>query len=102
MLKYFRLAVEQGNANAQFNLGFCYYVGMGVDPDYEEAFRLYQLAADQEFPVAMFAVGDCYYLGNGVEKNMEAAAEWYQKSLDAGYEPDAEDQKHIEDVMGNK
>ena len=75
---------------------------MGVDPDYEEAFRLYQLAADQEFPVAMFAIGDCYYLGNGVEKNMEAAAEWYQKSLDAGYEPDAEDRKHMEDVMGNK
>lgn len=29
-----------------------------------------------------------------------AAAEWYQKALDAGYPPDAEDQKHIDDVLG--
>ena len=102
MLKYFRLAVDQGNANAQFNLGFCYYTGMGVEPDYNEAFRLFKLAADQGFPVALFAVGDCYYLGTGVEKDPEAAREWYQKSLDAGYEPDEEDQKHLADVMGSK
>ena len=50
----------------------------------------------------MFAVGDCYYLGNGVEKDLGAAAEWYQKSPDAGYEPDEEDQKHLEDVMGEQ
>ena len=62
--------------------------------------RLFRLAADQGFPVALFAVGDCYYLGTGVEKDPEAAREWYQKSLDAGYEPDEEDQKHLTDVMG--
>ena len=72
----------------------------GVEPDYDEAFRLYQLAADQEFPVAMFAVGDCYYLGSGVEKDLEAAAEWYRKSLDAGYEPDETDRAHLKDVLG--
>ena len=102
MLEYFRLAVDQGNANAQFNLGFTYYLGEGVDQDYDEAFRLFQLAADQEFTVAMFAVGDCYYLGNGVEKDLGKAAEWYRKSLDAGYEPDEEDQKHLEDVLGKQ
>ena len=100
MLEYFRLAVDQGNAHAQFNLGFAYYVGQGVEPDYDEAFRLYQLAADQEFPVAMFAVGDCYYLGSGVGKDLAAAAEWYRKSLDAGYEPDETDQAHLKDVLG--
>ena len=50
----------------------------------------------------LFAVGDCYYLGAGVEKDLEAAAEWYQKALDAGYEPDEEDQKHLAEVMGSK
>ena len=96
----FRLAVDQGNANAQFNLGFCYYIGQGVEQDYDEAFRLYQLAADQGFPVAIFAVGDCYYTGNGVEKDPRAAAEWYQKSLDAGYEPDETDRAHMNEVFG--
>ncbi len=99
MLEYFRLAVDQGNANAQFNLGFAYYVGQGVEPDYDEAFRLFQLAADQGFPVAMFALGDCYYEGNGVEKDLEKAGEWYQKALDAGYEPDETDQEHMKDVF---
>ena len=102
MLDYFGQAVEKGNANAQFNLGFAYYLGEGVEQDDKEAFRLYQLSADQEFPVAMFAVGECYYLGRGVEKNLEAAAKWYQKALDAGYEPDEEDQKHLAEVLGSK
>ena len=48
----------------------------------------------------MFAYGDCYYLGNGVEQDLKKAAEWYQKALDAGYEPDDEDQKHLAEVMG--
>ena len=68
--------------------------------DYEAAIPLLRQAADQGFTTAMFALGDCYYLGNGVEKNLEAAAEWYQKALDAGYEPDEEDQKHLADVLG--
>jgi hypothetical protein len=73
-----------------------------VEKDYARAFELYKLSADQGFPVALFAVGDCYYLGNGVEKDTAAAAEWYQKSLDAGYEPDEEDQKHLADVLGKE
>ena len=102
MHEYYRLAVEKGNADAQFNLGYAYQVGLGVDPDYSEAYRLYQLAADQGFPVAMFAVGDCYYLGQGVEKDLDKAAEWYRKSLDAGYEPDEEDAAHLKTVLGDE
>lgn len=82
------------------NLGCCYRDGTGVEQYYNEAFRLFRLSADQDFPVALFAVGDCYYLGTGVEKDLQVAGEWYQKSLDAGYEPDEEDQKHLADVMG--
>ena len=97
-MKYFQLAAEKGNADAQFNLGYAYFFGLGVEPDDNEAFRLYQLAADQGFPVAMFAVGDCYYLGRGVEKDLAKAAEWYRKSLDAGYAPDETDQAHMKEV----
>ena len=32
----------------------------------------------------------------------EKPAEWYQKALDAGYEPDEEDQKHLDDVQGKQ
>ena len=36
------------------------------------------------------------------EKDLDKAAEWYQKALDAGYEPDEEDQKHLDDVQGKQ
>ena len=58
------------------------------------------MSAEQGFPAAMFAYGDCCYLGNGVEQNLETAARWYQKALDAGYEPDDEDRKHLKEVLG--
>ena len=35
-----------------------------------------------------------------MEQDLKTAEEWYQKALDAGYEPDDEDQKHIAEVMG--
>ena len=101
MIRYFELAADQGNANAQFNLGFQYYIGEGVDQDYDKAFQLFQLSAEQGFPPAMFAYGDCYYLGNGVKQDLKKAAEWYQKAIDAGYEPDDEDQKHLAEVLGD-
>ena len=37
---------------------------------------------------------------SGVEQDYQQAAEWYLKSLNAGYTPDEEDQKHIVDVAG--
>ena len=41
-----RHAAEQGNADAQNNLGFMYDKGRGVQQDYAEAVRWYRLAAD--------------------------------------------------------
>jgi TPR repeat protein len=42
-----RKAAEQGNAEAQFNLGFMYAHGQGVPQDYAEAVRWYSKAAEQ-------------------------------------------------------
>ena len=41
------LAVDQGHADAQYNLGWCYHKGNGVAKDIGETVRLYQLAAKQ-------------------------------------------------------
>ena len=43
-----RLRAEQGDADAQYTLGFMYANGRGVPQDYQEAVRLFRLAADQE------------------------------------------------------
>ena len=101
-LEYCQLAAEQGSASAQYNIGYSYRYGEGVEQDYAKALEYYTLAAEQGFPAAIFCVGDCYYLGLGAEKDLDKAAEWYQKALDAGYEPDEEDQKHLDDVQGKQ
>ena len=41
------MAAEQGHAYAQFNLGNCYYNGLGVVQNYEEARKWYGKAAEQ-------------------------------------------------------
>jgi TPR repeat protein len=44
-VKWFRLAAEQGDASAQYNLGVMYTNGEGVPKDDVTAARWYRLAA---------------------------------------------------------
>ena len=44
-LETLRSAAEQGDAEAQFNLGLMYEQGQGITQDYAEALRWYRLAA---------------------------------------------------------
>ena len=46
-VKWYRLAADQGNATAQFNLALMYANGQGVPQNYAEAVKWYRLAADQ-------------------------------------------------------
>ena len=46
-MKWFRLSAEQGNADAQGNLGLIYVTGQGVTQDFKEAAKWYRLAAVQ-------------------------------------------------------
>jgi TPR repeat protein len=46
-VKWYRLAAEQGQSDAQYNLGLKYAKGQGVIQDYKEAVRLFGLAAAQ-------------------------------------------------------
>ena len=45
--KWYRLAAEQGNARAQFNLGVMYAFGEGVAQNFTIAYILFNLASDQ-------------------------------------------------------
>jgi hypothetical protein len=46
-VRYDRLAAEQGDANAQYNLGVCFELGDGVAQEWAEAVRYYRLATAQ-------------------------------------------------------
>jgi hypothetical protein len=45
--KWFRLAADQGNADAQYNLGVAYANGQGVPQNYAEAYVWSSLSAAQ-------------------------------------------------------
>ncbi|MCP4696956.1 MAG: sel1 repeat family protein, partial [Gammaproteobacteria bacterium] len=62
----YRLAAEQGNADAQKNLGAMYKHGQGATQDYKEAVKWYRMAAEQGNVYAQDNLGDMYYLGQGV------------------------------------
>ena len=47
-IKLFRLAAQEGNAYAQFNLGSAYANGRGVPQDDKEAIKWYRLALREE------------------------------------------------------
>ena len=67
---------ENGNALAQFTIGFMYTNGRGVPQDDEEAFRWYLMAAEQQHADAQFQVGLAYATGSGASRNEPEAARW--------------------------
>ena len=72
-----RRAAEQGDADAQYNLGLMYDNGGGVPEDDAEAVRRYRLAADQGDAVAQYTLGFKYAYGEGVSQDDVAAHMWF-------------------------
>ena len=71
------LAAEQGNADAQANLGFMYQTGQGVAQDYKTAVKWYTLAAEQGNAIAQTNLGFRYANGQGVAQDYVKAHMWY-------------------------
>ena len=67
--KWYQMAVDQGNALAQYNLGLMSFDGKGVTQDHEAAAKLYRLAAEQGLASAQYALGWMYANGRGVEQD---------------------------------
>jgi TPR repeat protein len=84
-VKWYKMAAEQNYADAQYNLGYCYEYGKGVEQDYTVAVKWYKKAAEQNYAVAQNDLGNCYYSGNGVEQNYTDAVKWYKKAADQNY-----------------
>ncbi len=60
---------EQGDAEAQYELGRLYYFGDSVAQNYEKAAKWFTKAAEQGFVEAQCMLGLCYNTGEGVEKD---------------------------------
>lgn len=75
---------EDGDAEAQNELGERYYYGKKVEMNRELAFKWYMKAAEQGNPEAQFNVGWCYSKGKGTDVDNDKAYEWYKKSAEQG------------------
>lgn len=75
---------DDGNADAQYEIGVCYFDGNNVSQDKAEAFRYFKLSADQGYAEAQYKVGVCYGEGEGVELNKIEAFKYYKLSADQG------------------
>jgi hypothetical protein len=77
-------AAEQGQAEAQYDLGILYLKGLGVAKNPEEAFRWFRLAAEQGQADAQFQAGLMREKGTGVPKDYVQAQVWFARSADRG------------------
>jgi hypothetical protein len=75
---------EQGDAEAQYDLGFAYLNGRGMAKDAYNAAHWFQKAADQGHVDAQCHLGAMYEDGYGVPQDDHRAAKWFQKAADQG------------------
>jgi hypothetical protein len=81
---WYRKAAEQGNAEAQFNLGLSYAKGLGAQQNFAEAAVWYNKAANQGFAEAQEHLGSLYYRGRGVPQDYAQAVLWFRRAADQG------------------
>jgi TPR repeat protein len=94
-LESLQTLAEQGQADAQFNLGNMYSEGQGVPQNYGKAAEWYQKAADLGFAEAQFNLGYMHYSGLGVPRNHRKARESFQMAADQGISEASEYLKKI-------
>jgi len=75
---------EQGDADAQFDLGQLYANGQGVPQDYVQARQWYEKAAAQGQTLAQLNLGDFYGNGTGVTQDYQQALFWFRVAASHG------------------
>ena len=81
MFEQWRVKAEQGDAEARFQLGHCYFNGKGVPQDYVQAAIWYRIAAEQGHAGAQRGLGVFY---SYVVKSATEAEIWYRKAAEQG------------------
>ena len=81
-----KVAAEQGDADAQYNLGHMYDTGEGIPKNPAEAVRWYRMAAEQGLADAQNNLGRMYDTGEGVPEDYVQAYAWYNIAAAQGNE----------------
>lgn len=86
---------QNGDVNAQYNLGVLYFEGKDAPQDYMEAAKWYGAAADQGDKQAQFNLGLMFYRGIGLQQNYLYAYELFELAARQGDERSQQGMKAI-------
>ena len=78
---------QDGNARAQYNLGWMHANGRGVAQDFKEAIKWYTKSAEQGNVNAQYNLGNLYLRGQGATQNDNLAFSWFIKAAEQGDAP---------------
>ena len=78
----YRRDAENGDSEAQYELGLSYIYGIGVEENIAEGVKWFQKAAEQGKTEAQFNLAIAYADGRGIQQNSVEASKWFQKAAD--------------------
>lgn len=84
-VEVYRQSAEEGNAEAQFDIGYAYYTGEGIGRDYTSAAMWFKRSAKQQFAKAMYNLAYCYMNGRGVPRDYDKAYSMLVESAEKNY-----------------
>lgn len=107
----FKSLSDNGDVQATYGLGICYYNGKGTTTNLQEAFNCFDKSYHSGNKSAAFIIGKCYFYGQGVEKDLDEAETYLTEASNQGNmeakalmqkidtEKDAERKKRVADVV---
>ena len=91
----YKVGAEGGDAGSQWQVGFMYYSGLGVDVDYAQALPWIEKAAAQDYPEAVGQLGVIYNGGKGVTPSWRRAREYLERAIELGDSVAVEDMQTL-------
>ncbi len=80
------LRAEQGDPDAQYNLGHAYATGNDIERDRSKAIKWYAAAAKAGHIEAQYALGSLFQHGwKGIPPNHREAADWFKRAAEQGH-----------------
>jgi TPR repeat protein len=87
-IQYLQKAANEGFAMSEYNIGYCYYMGQGLEKDRSKAMDWFEKSSNHGYAVAQFKLGQCLFNGTGVIEDKHKGEKWITKAAEYGH-PDA-------------
>ena len=76
---------QQGDPEAQYNIGLLYMKGLGVEHNDREALKWFTYAGEQGLADAQYNAGVMFYTGKGVYPDYKSAIDWWTLAVAQGH-----------------